>query len=271
MDMNAAGTGFLRRMVEEVRGQVMRGAYDLGGQREITPPAGERLASALTGGRRPGIMVELKHASPGHRTAGLRTPDPERFVELARAGGAQALSVVPQDYRFGGSLREFAEVTRRSTLPVLFKDFILDPRQLRAARRLGARAALLLARLEREGGLLAPLATLVEEAHRVGLEALVEVHQEEDVPLALAARPDLLGVNARDLETLELDRDRALRTLHRARGCGVPLIGMSGIAGPEEVRAYLQAGADGVLVGTRFLEAEDPVTFLRSLRVQEDP
>ena len=271
MVMNGTGTGFLRRMVEEVRGQLERGVYDRASQGPKVPPAPERFSLALAAGQRPGLIVELKHASPGYRAEHLRTPEPERFLQRARSGGAQAISVVPQPFRFGGSLSEFGQVAGRSALPVLFKDFVIDPRQIRTASRLGARAVLLLARLEYEGGLSAPLAALVEETHRAGMEAVVEVHREADVPGALASRPDLLGVNSRDLDTLELDRDRAIRTLGRARGNGVPLVGMSGIAGPAEVQAYLRAGADAVLVGTRFMEAEDPEGFLRSLRSPGPP
>ncbi len=269
MVVNPVEPGFLRRMVQEVRRQLEEGVYDQVGEPGEPPPASERFSSAIASGQRPGLIAELKHASPGYQEGELRAPGPERFLQWARAGGAQAISVVPQAFRFGGSLEEFGRVAGKSSLPVLFKDFVLDPRQIRAARRCGARAVLLLARLEYEGGLSGPLASLVEEAHRAGLEAVVEVHREEDLPRALASRPDLLGVNARDLETLELDRARALRTLASARGHGIPLVGMSGIAGPEEVRAYQRAGADAVLVGTRFIEAEDPGAFLRSLRPGE--
>ncbi len=269
MGVNPRGTGFLRQMVQAVHRELEDGVYD-GTDERVKPPAGTaRFSSAVTGGGSPGLIVELKHASPGYSEGALQAPGPERFLQAVRAGGAQAVSVIPQRFRFGGSLEEFAQVARLSPLPVLFKDFILDPRQVQAARRLGARAVLLLARLEREGGLACPLADLAREARRNGLDVVVEVHQEADLPGALALRPDLLGVNARDLETLELDRDRALRTLASARGSGVPRVGMSGITGPEEVRAYRRAGADAVLVGTRFIEARDPEAFLRSLRVPD--
>ena len=271
MVVSSTGPGFLRRMVKEVKRQLKEGLYDPAGERGEVPPAIERFSSALAAGERPGLLVELKHASPGYQGREFAAPGPERFLQLARAGRAQAVSVIPQGFQFGGSLREFSQVAGRSPLPVLFKDFVLDPRQIQAARRLGARAVLLLARLEYEGGLSRPLRDLVEEAHRAGLEALVEIHREEDLPAAFALGPDLLGVNARDLDTLELDRNRALRTLATARGHGVPLVGMSGITGPEEVRAYQQAGADAVLVGTRFIQAEDPGAFLRSLRPRALP
>ena len=271
MVLNRREPGFLWQMVQEVHRELEKGVYEVPDLRVEPPPGTGRLASALLEGGSPGLMVELKHTSPGYREGKLPALGPERFLEVARAGGAQAVSVIPQPFRFGGSLEEFARVARQSPLPVLFKDFVLDLRQVRAAARLGARAVLLLARLEREGGLASPLAELAGEARQMGLEVVVEVHQEADLPAALALHPDLLGVNARDLETLELDRDRALRTLSAARGHGVPLVGMSGIAGPEEVFAYRRSGADAVLVGTRFLEAEDPEGFLRSLRPVRRP
>lgn len=260
---------FLSRMVAEVRREISDGYYE-------AKPA-ERLEFALRppslvgaicrARRRPAILVELKHASPGYGSGPLRPLAPAEFVQEASRAGADALSVIPQPYEFGGSLAEFGEVVTRTQLPVLFKDFILSPDQIAAAASWGASAVLLLARLELSGQMMVPLSELVEEAHRHGLEALVEIHAEEELPGALRSHPDLLGVNARDLETLELSVERASMLVRSAAWSSVPLIGMSGIEDSSVARSYVEEGADALLVGTPFVQQEDRVAFLDSLRV----
>jgi indole-3-glycerol phosphate synthase len=255
---------FLEGMVEEVERELERGFYDRIAPGEAPTPL-PSLRRRLLWQPRPRWVLELKHASPGHHRSALPSVTPSRFLEMAQDPHTVGLSVIPQPYSFGGSLEEFAAVSRSTSLPVIFKDFVVDPRQVGCARRLGAAAVLLLARLEHVGALRPSLQGLVTEVHRAGMEALVEVHEPADVPLALRCGPDILGVNARDLSTLELSRERACETLRAARDQGVPLLGMSGVAGPSDLRTYEGAGAWGALVGTSFILAPDPRAFLEGL------
>jgi indole-3-glycerol phosphate synthase len=261
--------GFLRSMIRAVEEEIRQGYYDQRPGDNTILDALERpsLARAL---RRspvpPALILELKHASPGYQSDPLPDLSPELFVRLAQEGKVDALSVIPQPFRFGGTLEEFGRVARRTSLPVIFKDFIISASQIEAARAWGASAILLLARLEREGGLENSLSELVNVAHRQGLEALVEVHVPEDLPGALRSHPDVVGVNARDLDTLELRPDRAVQLLRLLRGLPVPLLGMSGVEGPVGVRRYEAAGATGILIGTSFAKALDRVSFLARLR-----
>ena len=261
--------GFLRTMVSEVQRELEAGYYARRRSEEGLVDHLERpsLVSAIRSAPlSPALLVELKHASPGYTQAPLDELSPELFVKLAQEGGADALSVIPQPFRFGGTLEEFGRVARRTTLPVLFKDFVLSPLQIEAARHWGASAVLLLARLEREGGLELPIAGLVAVAHEVGLETVVEVHEPDDIPLAIHSRTDIVGVNARDLESLELNPPLAHQVLGFLKGIRPPLIGMSGVEGPVGVRRFREAGADAVLVGTGFVAAENRLGFLTSLR-----
>jgi indole-3-glycerol phosphate synthase len=263
---------FLRAMVRQVRKEIREGYYDLRPEHPIRHrprKAGHTSLSEALGkhrGLRTALMVELKHASPGHGAASLPALAPAEFVAVAESAGVDALSVIPQAYAFNGRLPEVGEVARASQLPVLFKDFVIDPVQLEAARAWGARGVLLLARLELDGQLNAPIEDLVESAHAHGLQVLLEVHDPSEVPLAQRSRADVLGVNARDLATMQLDAQQALSVLRALRDDHRPLVGMSGIRDAKGVRAYSDAGASAVLVGTSFSRAKDPRAFLHALR-----
>jgi len=146
------------------------------------------------------------------------------------------------------------------SLPVLRKDFILDPLQVKESRMLGADAILLIAALlDRE-----QLRRLSEAAHRLGLEVLVEIHREEEIERALACEPDVIGINNRDLVTFQTD----LGTTERLRPLlpdTIPVIGESGVTSPEDVRRMARAGVDGVLVGEFLMRQENPESAVRAL------
>lgn len=268
---------FLRSMVQEVRREIRAGYYDRRPEHPIRHRPRSKdptpsLARALARGERssPSLMVELKHSSPGYGKDPL-TPLPAReFAEVVERAGGEAISVIPQPYAFGGDLAEFGEVARVARLPVLFKDFVIDPGQFEAARAWGAHSVLLLARLELDGLLNAPIEDLVESAHAHGLQVLLEVHSASEVPLARRSKADVLGVNARDLATLAIDTRGALSVLRSLRDDPRPLVGMSGLTDAKGVRSYADAGASAVLVGTSFSKAKDPVAFLRGLRPLKD-
>lgn len=261
-------SAFLDEMVDTVREEIRAGLYHrpVGRDERPTGPRPSLKEALRRDESGPAVIVELKHASPGYEEVHLPTLPPERFVRVCEEGGARALSVIPQPFAFGGSLEEFGKVARASRLPVLFKDFVVDAAQIEAAASHGASGVLLLARLSRARKLNAPLDTLIEEAHRRGLETLLEVHSREELPLALASRTDAIGVNARDLQTLQLDPRAPVPLLRSLRKDPRPLVGMSGVEGPKQVALYGNAGADAILVGTAFSKAPDPLKFLRSLR-----
>ncbi|MGC9116707.1 MAG: indole-3-glycerol phosphate synthase TrpC [Conexivisphaera sp.] len=189
------------------------------------------------------IIAELKMASPSGFRASV---DPALYVRAV--SGAAAFSVVTEPIAFGGSYGLLRLVASASELPILMKDFVVSEDQVRAAWTLGADAVLLIVRLLSD----AELRRLHSAVRSTGMEALVEVHDERDLERALGLHPRMIGVNARDLVTLGMDRDAQLRLL-RMIPSGTLRVAESGIAGAEDVRALRAAGADAFLVGTALM------------------
>jgi tryptophan synthase beta chain len=224
----------------------------------VKPPA-PRFEAALRYSDRLAVIAEVKRASP---SAG-RFDRVGSVVEVAggyAAAGATALSILTEPSRFGGRDEDLAD-TAGLGLPVLRKDFIVDPYQIWQARALGAACVLLIVRAL-TGDALGRLLGVAAEA---GLDALVEVHGAAELERALDADATLIGVNARDLDTLRVDRTAALTLLRSARGSGATLVAESGLETAEQLTAAAEAGAHAVLVGTSLLRATDPGASLREL------
>ncbi|MHB0948147.1 MAG: indole-3-glycerol phosphate synthase TrpC [Gemmatimonadaceae bacterium] len=219
------------------------------------PPS---LAAAL---RRPhvAVLAEVKRRSPSKGTinAGICAP-----VQAAAylAGGAAGISVLTEPAHFGGSAEDLPAVRAAVPLPVLRKDFHVAEIQLLEARALGASAALLIARALAPGR----LAVLTAEAHRLGLEVLVEVRDERELDDALHSSAAMIGVNNRNLESLVIDPGTSERLIPRIPPRFVA-IAESGMASRDDVARAAQAGADAVLVGSAISAADDPAQALRAL------
>ncbi|WP_018462028.1 indole-3-glycerol phosphate synthase TrpC [Thermus oshimai] len=221
------------------------------------PPPVPSFREALLG---PGLSViaEIKKKSPSQGP--IREVDPLEAALAYARGGARALSVLTEPHWFGGSLEDLVRA-RGAGLPLLRKDFAVDPFMLEEARAFGASAALLIvALLGEETG------AYLEEARRVGLDALVEVHTERELEVALEAGAEILGVNNRDLHTLAIDLTTAPRLgrLARKRGFSGILVAESGYRTGEELRA-LEGLFDAVLIGTSLMEAKDLEGALKGL------
>lgn len=202
----------------------------------------------------PGVSViaEVKRASPS-KGALASIPDPARLAGEYAAGGATAISVLTEQRRFGGSLQDLKAVRATVDVPVLRKDFIVTSYQLFEARAAGADMALLIvAALDQNA-----LTGLLERATSIGLTTLVEVHDEEEVERAVAAGARLIGVNARNLKTLEVDRTTFCRLAPRIPD-DVVKVAESGVRGPHDVFEYAKSGAAVVLVGETLVRGEDP-------------
>lgn len=198
------------------------------------------------------LIAEFKRRSP---SAGVirDEKDPGTVAKAYEAGGARALSVLTEPEFFAGSDDDVRAAREESSLPILRKDFVVDPYQLVEARAAGADAVLLIvAALEPRG-----LRLLISEAETWGLDALVEVHDAADLKTALEAEASLVGINQRDLRTFQVDRGLAVRMQSEIPD-DVVVVAESGISTREEVRALQDAGIDGVLVGERLMRSEDP-------------
>jgi indole-3-glycerol phosphate synthase len=227
---------------------------------ELGPPRG--FAAALAG---PGLSVvaEVKRRSP---SKGDLAPDlvAGRLAEAYRDGGAACLSVLTDVDHFGGSVADLVEARTASGLPVLRKDFTVDPRDVVDARLMGADAVLLIVAALTDG----ELRRFLDVAGQLGLDALVEVHDGAELERALAVGATLVGVNQRDLTTFEVDHELAA-TLRPSMPDGVVTVAESGVRGADDARALAEAGYHAVLVGETLVTSADPAAEVARLRGAE--
>jgi indole-3-glycerol phosphate synthase len=205
------------------------------------------------------VIAEVKRASPSKGAMAAIT-DPAALACDYEAGGASVISVLTEPRYFGGCLDDLAAVRGRVAVPVLCKDFVISSYQLWEARAHGADMVLLIvAALEQNA-----LVSLVERAVSLGLVPLVEVHSDAEVLRAAEAGARVIGVNARDLATLKVDRDLFARLAPLIPG-HILKIAESGIRGPRDLFAYAAAGADAVLVGESLVTGKDPRSAVADL------
>ena len=212
--------------------------------------------AALAPADRVKIIAEVKRASPSR---GQLAPiiDPAALAVSYQTGGASAISVLTEGRRFGGSLDDLEQVRAAVEIPVLRKDFIAEPYQVFEARAAGADLVLLIvAALEQ--ATLHHLHGLIRE---LGMTALVETHSADEVERALDLGASVVGVNARNLSTFELDRD-LFGSLADSIPSGVIRIAESAVLEPADVAHYRAAGADVVLIGEALVKGDDPVATL---------
>ena len=205
----------------------------------------------LTG---PGVAViaEVKRHSP---SAGpiADIADPAALAAEYEAGGAAVISVLTEERRFHGSLDDLVAVRTRVDVPILRKDFVVTAYQLWEARAAGADVVLLIVAALDQNALVA----LVERTESIGMTPLVEVHDEEEARRAVDAGARVIGVNARDLKTLSVDRETFAR-IAPLIPAGCVKVAESGVRGPHDLLAYAAAGADAVLVGEGLVKQDNP-------------
>jgi indole-3-glycerol phosphate synthase len=205
------------------------------------------------------VIAEVKRASPSKGVL-ASIADPAALASDYAAGGAATISVLTEQRRFGGSLADLRAVRAAVDVPVLRKDFIVTSYQLWEARAAGADLALLIvAALDQN-----QLECLIDRATSIGLTPLVEVHDEDEVERALAAGAELIGVNARNLKTLKVDRDTFSR-LAPLIPDNVVRVAESGVRGPHDVFEYAKQGANVVLVGETLVKGKDPRSAVADL------
>jgi indole-3-glycerol phosphate synthase len=218
----------------------------------LARPAAKNAVEALRAPDAVAIIAEVKRSSPS-KGALADIADPAGLARDYEAGGAAAISVLTEERRFGGSLGDLAEVRAAVDVPILRKDFIVSPYQVWEARAYGADLVLLIvAALEQS-----VLTSLVERVRSLGMTPLVEVHDETEALRALDAGAGVVGVNARNLHTLEVDRG-VFGTVAQILPSSVVRIAESGVRGPHDVLEYARAGADAVLVGEALVTRGDP-------------
>jgi indole-3-glycerol phosphate synthase len=256
--------GFLTEIVAATRSALRADPPDVGAlrRRAEDAPAPSDFIGALRA-RDLAVIAEVKRASP---SAGAIAGAADAAAQASAyvRGGAAAISVLTEPRHFSGSLEDLETVRSVVALPILRKDFLVDPVQILEARAYGADAVLVIAgALDDEA-----LGAMLGAAARLGMGVLLETHTDEQLDRALATDAAAIGINARDLETLEVDPAAARRRLGRIPGDRVAVL-ESGVASRADVVAAVEAGASAILVGETLMRAGDPARTLRALTGEE--
>jgi len=207
------------------------------------------------------LIAEIKRASP---SAGIirRELNPLSLAKAYEEGGAAAISVLTDEKYFQGKLEDLKAAKESTTVPVLRKDFIIDEAQIYESRMAGADALLLIARILDQ----VTLNAFIKLTEKLGMQALVEVHNADELKRALATGAKFIGINNRDLDTLEVDLQNTLHLLNEFPEVKKKLvIAESGINSRDELRALKEAGADGVLMGESLLKSGNACAKIREL------
>ena len=224
-------------------------------------PAG-RLERSLRRGGAAGalkLLCEIKHTSPSKGVLNARV-DPAATARIYDAGGAASISVVTEPDHFGGALQWVNAVRSATRLPILLKDFVLDSYQILDAAVRGADAVLLIVAMHSD----VALQRLITEARLLGLDALVEVHTLEELMIALRAGSTLIGINNRNLHTLEVDLETSIRLLPHLPPY-VTAVAESGLSTPGDLARLRATRCDAVLMGEVFMTSADPAATLTHL------
>ena len=249
----------LSRLVSNARALVLEGYYDLDDRLPMAPSFLESLGVA---GQVSDVIAEIKFASPEGESGKPKSAF-DGLLDRLVAARPLGLSVLAEPRVFGGHL-DFVRRAAGKGLPVLMKDVVVDEAQIDAAAACGASAVLLIESIFQRDLVPEPSQAFIDAAHDRGLDAILEVHTLEEWDSAVGTDADILGINNRDLATMEVDLGTTRRLLG-ARRKDRPTIAMSGIGHRDQVESMLRAGADAVLVGSSIMAHEDPGKKLEEL------
>jgi indole-3-glycerol phosphate synthase len=227
---------------------------------QVSPCRGFAQAIAQESNSRLAVIAEIKRRSPSKGNLNIDV-DPAVLAQQYESGGATCLSVLTDVEHFAGSAQDLKVAHRSVGLPILRKDFTVDVRDVCDARLMGADAVLLIAAALSAS----EMVSFHEVATSLGLDVLVEVHDERELEVALKANATMIGVNQRDLVTFQVDHERAVR-MGGVIPAGVVRVAESGVRGPDDAQSLRNAGYDAVLVGESLVTASNPAESLRLLR-----
>lgn len=210
------------------------------------------------------VIAEIKAGSPSEGRLSENEFNPKERASRYLKSGALGLSVLTEPDHFYGSLEDLQEVSNLNN-PVLMKDFVLDSPQIEAGHGLGADAILLIYRLFKRDYPAFNLNEAIDYVHELGLEVLLETNDETEYEFALKSNADMIGINNRDLRSLEVDLSTTTNILSEA-GKDRIVWSMSGISEREDIRYLKDAGTDAFLVGTSLTQSTQPEKLLRKLR-----
>lgn len=254
----------LDKFIEQVKVNIKNGYYNLSSDIGLNKKRISLKQKLLT--QRFTLIAEIKHASPAGEYS-FDYIDVEKAAFAFKNAGADAISVVVEPKIFKGHLNNIL-IAKKTSLPVLFKDFIISETQIRAAAALGADCVLLIVKVAER--LNTNLNKFITTAHSYGLEVLLECYNKEEMQKAMETEADILGINNRDLQTLQVDLNRTKEIMEFFDGTNRldrPLISESGIKSRKDAEFVKSAGVNGILVGTALWTATDTYAKIKELRL----
>ncbi len=244
---------FIDLLAQNAKEAINSGYYEVTTQTVAVPVS---LKKAIFQCKHAPIIAEVKVASPSLGVI-RRDTDIESVVEAMERGGAVGISVLTEQKYFKGSLFFLGRVRRQAGLPLLMKDIILSPTQLEAASRVGANAVLLIVALFERGYCECDVHDMIAQAHSRNLEVLLESHTEEEFSSAINTDTDLIGINNRDLKTLDVDLEVTKRILQKVDPQGKIVVSESGIKKPADIRLLRKWGVQAFLIGSAIMVEDD--------------
>jgi len=249
----------LRKLVENSHKAISDGIYEIS---ESLPRSETDLVMAIKNNRHASLITEVKFASPSLGTI-RDISDPVKIAKAMVQGGAIALSVLTQPYMFSGSPKYFIEIRKQLKVPMLMKDIIVDKIQIDAARKIGADYMLLIQSLF-DARHLKDIDEFVEYGHKQGLKVLIESHTRKEFENSLESGADIIGINNRNLDTLEIDINTTKKILDGFDKKRI-VVSESGIKSPDDIRFLKGCGADAFLIGSSIMKNQDIEQNVRSL------
>jgi indole-3-glycerol phosphate synthase len=251
----------LPELAAKARARVKRGYYDRSGSANASRRS---LVKTIQESRKTPVITEIKYASP---SAGKirESGSPLEIAKAMLSGGACAISVLTDPENFDGDLDTLVTISREIEAPTIMKDIIVSLEQLRAAARAGASAVVLISEIFSRKLSGVGLDSMILEANRLGLELLVEANSASEFESLRRFRPDLYGINNRNLSTFQLDLSTTEKILAENVNMDRPVVSESGIESPHDIRRLKAAGADAFLVGTSIMKSSDIEGKVREL------
>ncbi|MGQ9722155.1 MAG: indole-3-glycerol-phosphate synthase [Candidatus Jordarchaeum sp.] len=242
---------YIDLLAQDAVKSIKEGRYETCTKVAATPKS---LKKAIINARRIPIISEVKFASPSEGTL-RKNGDLKKIVRSMEKGGAAGISILTEPKHFSGHIKFVAEARIQVDVPILMKDIILSPVQIEAASRSGANAILLIQALFDRGYCELDVQSMIEQAHSKNLEALLEVHTENEFLTAVKTSADLIGINNRDLKTLQVNLEVTKRILTKHSPEGKVIVSESGINTPQDILYLNECGAQAFLIGTAIMKA----------------
>lgn len=249
----------LQKLFDNSKAAIKDGVYDVS---ENLSQSNQDLIKIIKENPHATLISEIKFSSPSLGEI-KKISDPVKIARDMIAGGAKALSILTQPYLFSGSPEFFVKIRKEIQVPLLMKDIIIDKIQIDAAKKIGADYVLLIQSLF-DQGFVPKINELIEYSHKKNLKILLESHTKEEFENSLKTKADILGINNRNLDTLELDINNTKKILKNKKESKL-VISESGIETPDDIRFLHSCGADAFLVGSSIMKSDNIIERVRQL------